>query len=158
MVCSILRICKIWQKGPSMNHRGPHQFCVLLTNRKLGEGRRKGEEEEGRKKMREGKGRGPPHLLGSFSSCFSTPADTFIPMCSRPVSAAPRPLNTSFPKPGMASPSPGPDLQVCLLHPESKVCVTVVWSYVPPPLGCTSDSLHTVCPPPRGSFKLVALG
>lgn len=60
MVCSILHICKIWQKGPSMNHRGPHQFCVLLTNRKLGEGRRKGEEEEGRKKMREGKGRGPP--------------------------------------------------------------------------------------------------
>lgn len=49
-VCSVLSICKIWQKGPSLNHCGSHQFCVLLENGKLGEGRRKGEEEEGRKK------------------------------------------------------------------------------------------------------------
>lgn len=54
-VCSVLSICKTWQKGPSMNHCGPRQFSVLFENRKLGEGRRKEEEEEGRKKTEGGR-------------------------------------------------------------------------------------------------------
>lgn len=151
-VRSALRICKTWQKGPAVYHCGPHPFYILFENRKLGRVGEKERKKKGERKWEEGKG-GAPHLLEGRSSCFSASADTFtLGLHSRPASAVPRPLNTATPKPGMAS--PGPDLQISLLHPGREVCVTVVWSHVPPPLGCTSGPLHTVCLSPRGSFAV----
>lgn len=125
-VSSVLSICKLWRKkkGPPMHNCGPHPFCVLLENRKLGEGRRKREkEEEGRKKMGGGKGRGPTSPRRPFLSlfCFNghIHAEAVQPSCLSCSWA----LNTATPKPGMANPSPGPDLRVSLLHPGREVCV-----------------------------------